>query len=147
MISHRQLIRTHKYGFGSRHAPIRGYIDTADREQLIGIDAIVRRHRNTDADVRQDMVSLHIVRRHDLVAQPQRKRRGVGRSFKAGLQNGEFVAAQPRDRVGLAQALPHARCNRTQQCVADRVTERVVDALEVVDIEIKNSEMLTALHA
>ena len=46
----------------------------------------------------------------------------------------EFVAAEPRHGVGLADLRPQARSDLLQQRVADVVTERVVDLLEMVEI-------------
>ena len=47
----------------------------------------------------------------------------------------EFIAAQPRDRVALAHGLHQPLRDRLQQLVAGVVTERIVDPLEVVEVE------------
>jgi hypothetical protein len=50
-------------------------------------------------------------------------------------QDGEFVAADPADDVGLADDLPQGRRDALQEQVADGVAVGVVDLFEIVDIE------------
>ncbi len=65
----------------------------------------------------------------------------------------EFIAAQPRNVVGSGarqrvrrgslvrpQGLAHPRRDQAQELIADRVAERIVDSLEVVEIEIQHRE-------
>ena len=61
-----------------------------------------------------------------------------------GLNHRELVAAEPRDKIGLADAAPDAGRHRLEQFVADMMPERIVDALEFVDVDIKQSELLAA---
>src|SRR5204862_7372472 len=62
----------------------------------------------------------------------------------AGLDNGEFIAAEARSQVALADAGLAAPRHRLQKFVADMVPERVVDALELVDVDIEQGELLVA---
>ena len=57
---------------------------------------------------------------------------GVGRGRQ---QDGELVAAEPGDRVARAQDAGDARADELQQLVAAVVAERVVDLLELVEVE------------
>ena len=50
-------------------------------------------------------------------------------------QDREFIAAQARHRVGEARRFHQALRNRLQQPVADIVAERIVDALEIVQVD------------
>ena len=59
-----------------------------------------------------------------------------------GLDDGELVAAEPGHEIGFAHAGPEADRDRFQQFVADHVSERVVDALELVDVDIKHRKLL-----
>ena len=47
----------------------------------------------------------------------------------------ELVAAEPRDEVELADALPQQPADVGDELVADRVAEAVVDDLEAVEVE------------
>ena len=50
-------------------------------------------------------------------------------------QDGELVAAEPRDRVAGPDRVGEALADRLEQRVAGRMTEAVVDGLEVVEVE------------
>ena len=52
-----------------------------------------------------------------------------------GEQDRELVAAEPGEHVGLAQAAAQQLRDAHDQLVAGRVAERVVDRLEVVEVE------------
>ena len=52
-----------------------------------------------------------------------------------GQQHGELVAAEARERVAGAQPLAQQRRDATDELVAGVVAERVVDVLEVVEVE------------
>ena len=58
-----------------------------------------------------------------------------------GLDDGEFVAAEPGDEIGVAARSRQAAGDRFQQFVADQVSERVVDALEFVDVDVEHGEL------
>src|SRR5205807_9492064 len=55
--------------------------------------------------------------------------------------NGKFIAAEPRDKGGLPDAFAQTRGNRLQQGVACRMSERVIDLLETVEIEHEHGEV------
>lgn len=56
----------------------------------------------------------------------------------------EFIAALARDRVFFPQHRLQAARNLHQQLVSDLMAERVVDVLEVVQIEIQQCQVLAA---
>ena len=62
-------------------------------------------------------------------------------------QNGEFVAAEPRQRISRAQARLEPPRHRGQQLVADQVAEAVVDELETIEVEIQHGELRAAAAA
>ena len=73
-----------------------------------------------------------------------RRARIEGSSTPAGqrLDDREFVAAETGDHVDLPQATLEADGDDAQQFVAERMAERVVDLLEVVEIEAEKRETL-----
>ena len=73
-----------------------------------------------------------------------RQRFDIAGVFDAVLQHGKFVAAEAGDHVGLAYAALEAFGDRLQQLVADRMAERVVDVLEVVEIDIVHGKLIAA---
>ena len=54
----------------------------------------------------------------------------------------ELVAAQPRDRIGAAHAMAESLRHLGEQQVAGLVAERVVDQLEVVEVEEDDRQLL-----
>ena len=58
------------------------------------------------------------------------------------MQNGEFVTAEPRDDIAVAQAAAQPLAHLAQKLVAERMTQRVVDGLELIEVETKNRELL-----
>ena len=88
-----------------------------------------------------------VVGRAHRFADPSRQHGGVERLLDAGLDDGEFVAAEARDGVGLAHAAAQPLGHDLEQLVADRMAERVVDALEVVEVEIEHRKLAAAPDA
>ena len=81
------------------------------------------------------------------IADALRQRGGVGRLLHLRHDDGELVAAHARHGVELARAAAQALADQLEQLVADRVAERVVDALEVVEVEAKHGQAFAALDA
>ena len=65
----------------------------------------------------------------------------------ASLHDGELVAAHARDRIGLAYQSAQPIGHHLQELVAGRMTQRVVDGLEVVEIENVRGHDLAAPDA
>ena len=111
-------------------------------QQLGGVDPVTRRERDADAGVYDHGMTVKLAGRLHRLADPPRQDRGVVGLLDAGQDDGEFVAADPRHGIDLANAIAQARRNRLEQLVADLVPERVVDALEVVEIEVEHRQAL-----
>jgi len=62
----------------------------------------------------------------------------------AAEQDGELLAAEPADEIGLADLLTHLRGERPEHRVTGEVPVRVVDVLEVVDVGEQHRERLSA---
>ena len=60
-------------------------------------------------------------------------------------QNAEFVAAKTRNHVRFAHALAQSLRDPAQKLVADRMTKRIVDFLEQIEIDDQNCERFAAL--
>ena len=85
-----------------------------------------------------DLVAGDFKRCTERLDQPRGKRGGVKRLIDAGLHDGELVAAQTRHRIGLADFVAQAPGHRLQQRVTDRMAERIVHLLEVVEVEAQH---------
>ena len=68
------------------------------------------------------------------------QREGAGRRHGRDLDDGEFVAAPPGYDVLGADATAHALGCDLQQLVADGMPERVIDALEMIEVEAQHRD-------
>ena len=83
-------------------------------------------------------MALHDKRFGDRIDDSPGKKRGVFRPFERPVQHGELVAADTRDHIVLARAADEARRHLLQQFVADRVAERIIGGLEVIEIDAEH---------
>ena len=74
-------------------------------QQFIRTSRISGRHGNTDADADRDLVAVEVERSADRFDEARRERTRVFGMVHLGLQDREFVAAQPRKHLAGAQAL------------------------------------------
>ena len=84
-----------------------------------------------------------IVGRADCLEGPSHQLDDLGGVLDRGLDDGELVAAEPGDEIAGPDAFLEARGHRFEQLVADHVSERIVDALELVDVDIEHRQMLS----
>src|SRR5256885_882689 len=99
--------------------------------------------RDADADAGNDLLAVDLERLADHLDHPARQQAGRIRA-RVRLQNRKLVAAEARDRVALADRAADALGDRAEQPVSDWMTERVVDALEIVEVEAEHRERLAA---
>ena len=123
-------------------------------QQGLGVRAVLRVYR--DADARRDHQRIHreLHRLAQRADQPLGHGAGVRGAAQVRQQHHELIAAEAGDIPGpraiggarrgglaaVAQRAAQAVGDHAQQLVADRVAERVVDALEVVEIEIQHRQ-------
>ena len=124
------------FGLGAVHRQI-GVLD-----QLIEIGAVLRRQRDADAGIGREMMAEALIGLPDRLVNPRHEFHDVGAVADAGLDHRKFVAAEPGDQIGRLDAVLDAGGDGLQQFVADMMSERVVDALEFVDVDIEQGELL-----
>ena len=80
--------------------------------------------------------------------QPLRQPLGVLLALGDGLQHDEFVAAEAGDHIDRTDDGAEPGRDFLEQLVADRVTERVVDRLEPVEVDqVDRDVMFMVVHA
>ena len=114
-------------------------------QQFVGVLAVLGRQRDADADADDELVAADIVGRGNLLDHVAGEH-GHGRrlAIAAELHDREFVAAEPCHRVVLGDAFAEPAGDFLQQRVADRMAERVVDVLEMIEIEAEHRELIAA---
>jgi hypothetical protein len=128
------------FGLGGIHCEI-GVLD-----QLIEVGTVLRCQRNADAGVGGEMMAEAVAGLPDGVMDSRDEFHHIGGAADRGPDHGEFVAAEPRDQIAPLEATLDAAGNRLQQLVADMMSERVVDALELVNVDIEQGELLALLR-
>ena len=102
-----------------------------------------RRQRDSDAGRDVHFIAFDIERLRDEVDHAICKLDGgFALVAFADLDNGEFVAAEPRQDVGLPQRAFEARGGFAQQRVTGRVAKRIVDVFEPIEVEQEHRELL-----
>ncbi len=89
---------------------------------------------DADADADLPLMLAEIERCREGGDQAFRHRDGT-RAIRPGLDDDEFVAAEPRHSVLGPNRGPQAVGDSLEETITDRVTEGVVDRLEAIEIE------------
>ena len=113
-------------------------------EQLLGVVTVAGRNRDADAGTADDAVSVEQIRLADRRNQTARQHGDFFRPRDAGLYHGKFIGAETCDGVLFAQGRPQALGHTLEQLVADGMTQRIVDGLEVVEIEKQDRNLVAA---
>ncbi len=122
-------------GLGAVHRQI-GVLD-----ELIEIGAVLRRQCNADAGIGRELMAEALIGLPDRLVNSRHEFHDVGGAADGGLNDGKLVAADPRNEIGLPHAALETGGHGFQQFIADVMSERVVDALEFVDVDIEQREL------
>jgi hypothetical protein len=124
-------------GLGAIHGPIRL------AQQFGHVAAVARIESNAKTGGDQNLLAVDRSRRRDRVEHLARHQSRMLRLRQVFDQDGEFVAAEARDRVGLAQPPPQALGHDDQEAIARRVPEAIIDRLEAVQVEDHHRDQRT----
>ena len=92
-------------------------------------------------------MALDLVGLDHRFADALRERGGVGGLLHLRHDDGELVSAHASDDVELTRAAAQALADELEQLVADMMAERVIDALEMIEVEAKHRQALATLDA
>ena len=126
-------VELHIAGLASRFGDIHRDIGVADQF----LRRLLARYQSGDPDagVDGDLLTADAERGDELPGDPLRHPGSDLFILHVLEQHREFIAAEPSDGVAWSQRRADARPNRSQQLVADVVAQRVVNRLEVVEVE------------
>ena len=114
-------------------------------QQLVRGLAIARADRDADAGADAGLMAVDVVGLAHPFDDLLRQRGGIAGIDDRGLDDDEFVAAGPRDGVGLADEAAQAVGNDLQQLVAGGMAEGIVHRLELVEVEMMHRHHLLVL--
>ena len=123
-------------GLGAVHG------DVGLAQQLGGLGDLLGREDRADRDADPGLAVADDEGLADHRDDPLAQAADVGLALGADLDDGEFVAADAGDRVGLAQQRAQPLADFLDELVAGIVAERVVDLLEAVEIEHQQRHLL-----
>src|SRR5690242_12350941 len=83
-----------------------------------------------------------VVRLPDRLLNPRNELHDIGNAVDLGLDHRKLVAAKPRHQIGLPDAALQTFRHDLQEVVAHMMAERIVDALELVNVDVKQRELL-----
>jgi hypothetical protein len=112
--------------------PVEGEVGAL--EQAIRVGAVARRHRDADAGADGEQLPLDHVGAADQVDDAARQDPGLLEVRYAALDHDELVSADARDGIAGTERGAEALGDLGQKGIADRVTQRVVDGLEPVEV-------------
>ena len=104
-----------------------------------------RRHRDADAGADLDQVIVDLVALAEMIDDAPGETGGVLVRSDVLLEHHEFVAAEPRHEILRAQHLAQPVGDRAQQLVAAGMTERVVDLLELIEVDEQQCRQLLGI--
>ena len=116
-------------------------------QQLVGDKAVARADGDADAGADNGLLAVDVIGLADPGDDLLRQRGRFRRVGDRRLDDDEFVAAHPRDGVGLAHQSAQAFGDDLQQLVARGMTEGVVDRLELIEVEVVDRHHLIVLEA
>jgi len=111
-------------------------------EQRIRADAVRRGHRNPDAGADFDQMIVDLVALAQMLDNSPGETRGILVRFDVLLKHHKFVAAEPRHEILRAQHFAQPVGDRAQQPVAARMTQGIVDLLELIEVDKQQCRQL-----
>jgi hypothetical protein len=108
---------------------------------VIGIGAIARRDGNTNAGTSGHLMPVKIEGFAQRFSNSLGKFSGLYNRICYILNNGELIAAKPGDQGSFPDALTQPRGNSLEQSIARRMSERVIDFLEAIEIEHEHCQV------
>src|ERR1700732_3090358 len=126
-------------GFGAIHRQIGTF------QQLIELGAVIRSQRNTYAGVCRDLMTKTLMWFADSLVNSLDELHDVARLLYACLDDCKFVASKSSNEIRLSDTTPQTGCHGFQEFIACGMAERIVDALEFVDVDVEHRKLLAPL--
>ena len=136
------LHRRVEEAIGSAAGRLRGiHREIGVLQQIEQIGAVARGDRDADAGVAGKLMAMAVERRPQRLIDPRDQRVDILGALDAVLQDGEFIAAEAGDEILRPDRLAQPLRDALEELVADQMSQRIVDALELVDVDIEDREL------
>src|ERR1019366_8916255 len=114
--------------------------------QLLCLNAIVWRHGNADAAPHDEAVTGNVIWFSEGFLDSHCQISDIRRLLDGGLNNTEFVASQARKSIQVSDTVLQPARTCLQQFVAAQMPERIVNELEVIEVEVEHRKMLASTN-
>jgi hypothetical protein len=121
--------------------------DIGGFQQLVEFAGVVRRDGNADADVDHHAIAIKIERLVNRFTDPRGEHGGIPVLIKRSLNDGKFIAAEAGDQIHISDAAAQAARYGLDQLVTSRVAESVVNALQMIEVEVSDRQPLSPSDA
>ena len=111
-------------------------------QQRFGVRTVARKCGDADARCREHFLAGEVDRHGERVEDLLRNDGGVVRSGEIGEHGREFIAADARDGVSGTHRSRQPLGHLAQQFVARGVAQRIVDELEIIQVDEQHAELL-----
>ena len=102
---------------------------------------MARRDRDADAGIAGELMAMTVERRPQRLIDPRHQRVNILGAFDAVLKDGELIPTEARDEVPGSGRLAQPIRDALQELVTDQMPQRIVDALELVDVDVEDCEL------
>jgi hypothetical protein len=110
-------------------------------QESLGIGAMLRGQGNSDAGPDADPVAVEVEWLFDKPYDPEGERDGtLALVLLVFLDDREFIAAQTSQYIGIAKRRPQPLPDLDKQLIACRMSQRVIDILEFIEVKRQNSK-------
>jgi len=110
-------------------------------EQGEQVRTVTRRDGNANAGVAAEAVTEAVERRSKRLVDSCDQLADVAVADHVALDDGEFIPAQPRNKVARSDGFKQPSRHTPQEFIADQLTQRIIDALELVDVDVEDREL------
>ena len=123
-----------------RFGAIQGHVGAF--QQHVGVASLFRGHRDADAGTDDRALSVQRIGLAQAGDDALREQLRLPGMIRRELQDSEFIAPHARHHIRPAHASPQAFRHDPQQGIAQRMTQGIVDTLEMIQIDAQHGKPL-----
>jgi hypothetical protein len=116
-------------------------------QKKIEIATVVGRKRNADARIGRELMAETFKRFTNSLEDAYYQICDIRRFADGGLNDGKLIATETCDQIGIADAVAQAAGHNFQILISDCMSQRIIDAFEFVDVDIKHRKLFAPVNS